>query len=104
MRVAGDKLAELRDQIVNALTNGSVPARKSLLQSLVHEIRVDGRDRVVPWFRVPGGAEPKVRALGGWAHPALHKSNLSSELAGDAIGLPGIHAKMRRDGYRNDRQ
>ncbi len=64
-----DELAALRDRIANALTNGSVPARKALLQSLVHEIRVDSRDRVVPWFRVPGGAEPKVRALGGWAPP-----------------------------------
>ena len=100
MRVAGDKLAELRDQIVNALTNGSVPARKSLLQSLVHEIRVDGRDRVVPWFRVPGGAEPKVRALGGWAPPALHNANLSSELCGGVLSLVGVHAKVRRDGYR----
>jgi site-specific DNA recombinase len=65
-----DELAALRDRIPDALTNGSVPARKALLQSLVHEIRVESRDRVVPWFRVPGGAEPKVRALGGWAPPA----------------------------------
>ena len=99
MRVAGDKLAELRDQIVNALTNGSVPARKSLLQSLVHEIRVDGRDRVVPWFRVPGGAEPKVRALGGWAHPASQNANLLPLIEGPAISLAAIHAKVRRDGY-----
>ena len=65
-----DELAALRDQVANALADGSVPARKALLQSLVHEIRVDGRDHVVPWFRVPGGAEPKVRAVGGWAPPA----------------------------------
>ena len=64
-----DELAALRDRIAAALTNGSVPARKALLQSFVHEIRVDGRDRVVPWFRAPVGAEPKVRALGGWAPP-----------------------------------
>jgi len=41
----------------------AVPARKALLQALVHEIRVEGRDSVVPWFRVPGGADPKFRAL-----------------------------------------
>ncbi len=52
---------------------------------------------------VVGPANPETLAQYR-AHPALHKSNLSSELAGDAIGLPGIHAKMRRDGYRNDRQ
>ena len=32
--------------------------------------------------------------------PALHKSNLSSELAGEVIALSGVHAKGRRDGYR----
>ena len=56
-------IAAMRHHIVQALTNGSVPARKALLRSLVHEIRIEGRDRVVPWFRVPAGAEPKVRAL-----------------------------------------
>ena len=53
----------MRHRIEHALTDGSVPARKALPQALVHENRVEGRDRVVPWFRVPGGAEPKVRAL-----------------------------------------
>jgi site-specific DNA recombinase len=58
-----EEIAAMRHHIENALTDGSVPARKALLQALVHEIRVEGRDRVEPWFRVPGGAEPKVRAL-----------------------------------------
>ena len=56
-------IAEMRRNIEHALTHGAVPARKALLQALVHEIRFEGRDRVVPWFRVPGGADPKVRAL-----------------------------------------
>ena len=64
-----DEIAAMRQHIEHALTDGSIPACKALLQALVHEIRVEGRDRVVPWFRVPGGAEPKVRALGGWAPP-----------------------------------
>ena len=38
------------------------------------------------------------------APPALHKSNLSPELPGDVIALPGAHAKIRRDGYRTDHQ
>jgi hypothetical protein len=41
-------------------SNGAVPARKALLQALVHEIRVEGRDHVVPWFRVPSGANPRL--------------------------------------------
>ncbi|MHB1585022.1 MAG: hypothetical protein ACYC0E_14860, partial [Acidimicrobiales bacterium] len=61
--------AEMRRNIEKALTGGAVPARKALLQALVHEIRVEGRDRVVPWFRVPGGADPKVRALARSAPP-----------------------------------
>ena len=53
----------MRHHIEKAVTNGAVPARKALLQALVHEIRVGGHDRVVSWFCVPGGANPKVRAL-----------------------------------------
>ncbi len=60
----------MRRNIERALTHGTVPARKALLQALVHEIRVKGRDRVVPWFRLPGGADPKVRALARSAPPA----------------------------------
>jgi hypothetical protein len=65
-----EELAAMRRQLEKSLKNGAVPARKALLQALVHEIRVEGRDRVVPWFRVPGGANPKVRALARSAPPA----------------------------------
>ena len=61
---------ERTDLFDKAVTDGAVPARKALLQALVHEIRVEGRDRVVPWFRVPGGANPEVRALARSAPPA----------------------------------
>jgi hypothetical protein len=64
-----DEIAEMRHHIEKAVTDGAVPARKALLQALVHEIRVEGRDRVVPWFRVPGGADPKVGALARSAPP-----------------------------------
>ena len=72
------EIAAMRHHIEQALSTGAVPARKALLQSLVHEIRVESRDRVVPWFRVPGGAEPKVRALARSAH------RKPSERVGDA--------------------
>ena len=64
------EIAAMRHHIAQALTDGAVPARKALLQALVHEIRVEGRDHVVPWFRVTGGANPKVRALARSAPPA----------------------------------
>ena len=88
------EIAAMRHHIEHALTDGSVPARKALLQVLVHEIRVEGRDRVVPWLRVPGGAEPKVRALARLAppaglepaHPAPEAGALSAELRGHVAG------------------
>ncbi len=87
-----NEIAAMRRHIEQALTTGSVPARKALLQALVHEIRVESRDRVVPWFRVPGGANPKVRALARPAppaglepaHPAPEAGALSAELRGHA--------------------
>ena len=77
-----DEITAMHHHIKQALTTGSVPARKALLQALVHEIRVEGRDRVVPWFRVPGGAEPKVRALARLAPPAGLEPALPAPEAG----------------------
>ena len=64
------ELSALRAQIDDAFTNGATPARKALLQALVHEVRAESRDKIVPWFRVRGGEPKKVRALGGLAPPA----------------------------------
>ena len=80
-----DELAATRRQIEKGLKTGSVPARKALLQALVHEIHVEGRDRVVPWFRVESGADPKVRALARSAPPAFHNANLEPLVEGRAI-------------------
>ena len=63
-------LSDLRARIEEALTNGATPARKALLQSLIHEVRVESRDSVIPWFRVRSGEPAKVRALGGLVGPA----------------------------------
>ena len=91
LRVRREELvAAMRRYIAHALTGGAVPARKALLQALVHEIRVENRDRVVPWFRVPGGVDQKVRALArsvppaGFepARPAPEAGALSPELRG----------------------
>jgi delta-aminolevulinic acid dehydratase/porphobilinogen synthase len=43
-----------------------MPAKKALVQALVHEIRVEGRDAIIPTFRVPTtGQDQKVRTLPG---------------------------------------
>ncbi len=67
---------EMRQHIEKAVTGGTVPARKAILRALVHEIRVEGRDRVISWFRVPGGANSTVRALARSAGRPRQDSNL----------------------------
>jgi len=62
-------IAEIRRNIETAVTTGAVPDRKALLLALLHEIRVESRDCAVPWFRVPGDADQKVRALARSAPP-----------------------------------
>jgi site-specific DNA recombinase len=88
------ELTALRAHIDDALANGAIPARKALLQALVYEVRVESRDKVVPWFRVRGGEPKKVRALGGLAPPAglepappaPEAGALSAELRGQEQG------------------
>ena len=62
---SGTELSDVRAHIAEALINGAIPARKALLQSLIHEVKVESRERIVPWFRVRSGDPVKVRALGG---------------------------------------
>lgn len=73
-----------------------------LLQALVHEIRVERRNRVVPGFHMPGGGT-KVRAL--WRRrgvtgvpPASLNANLEPLVEGPAISLVAAHTKIRRAG------
>jgi hypothetical protein len=47
------QIANIRQQVLAAIANGTDRERKTLLQALVHEVRVEGRDRVIPTFRVP---------------------------------------------------
>ncbi|HVB53949.1 MAG TPA: hypothetical protein VNF24_07115 [Candidatus Acidoferrales bacterium] len=64
------ELSDLRAHIAVVLTNGATPARKALLQSLIHEVRVERWESVIPWFRVRSGEPAKGRALGGLVAPA----------------------------------
>jgi site-specific DNA recombinase len=92
------EIAAMRHHIEHALTDGSIPARKALLHALVHEIRVEGRDGVVPWFRVPGGADPKVRALARSAPPAGFEPALPAPEA-DALS-PELWGLCDTKGYQ----
>ena len=70
-------LEVMRDRIGPVVREGSPAMRKALLAELVSEVRVEGRDTVVPWFRVlsdgdsdhrpapDGNTKAKVRVLEG---------------------------------------
>ncbi len=75
-----EALDELRAQLADTIRAGDTLAKKGLLQSLVHEIQVEGRHAIRTRFRVPLGGptttnprspsrEQKVRTLSGSAPP-----------------------------------
>ncbi len=62
-----EQLGALRDQVSAAVAKGSPAVVKTLLQALIHEVRVDSRKSMQPVFRVPITKDPfltdAVRAL-----------------------------------------
>lgn len=50
---SSEELATLRDRVNEAVTEGSPAVVKSLLQALIHEIRVESRHAIQRVFRVP---------------------------------------------------
>jgi site-specific DNA recombinase len=52
-----EELSELRERVAEAVAEGSAAPIKVLLQSLIHEIRVDSKEAIHPIFRVPVGAD-----------------------------------------------
>jgi site-specific DNA recombinase len=88
-----EELSVIRQQVTEAVENGSSASVEALLQALVHGIRVDSRDTIHPTFRVPLGGDHQpddaVRApsrsvavdLGG------HNKNRSASVSGPTIRL-----------------
>ena len=68
------ELTDLAAQVRVAVSEGPTPARKRLLHTLVHEVQVQGRDAIIPVFRVPTGQPPVpdsgVRTMYGSVPPA----------------------------------
>jgi hypothetical protein len=59
-------LAHVRERIHQAVAQGPMPAKKALVQALVYEIRVEGRDAIISTLRVPTtGQDQKVRIMPG---------------------------------------
>jgi site-specific DNA recombinase len=52
-----EELSTLRDRVAEALASGDPAPVKTLLQALIHEIRVDSREAIHPIFRVPVGGD-----------------------------------------------
>ena len=48
-------LDAIRDHLAETIQNGEAATKKGLLQNLVHEIRVEGRHDIKPYFRLPIG-------------------------------------------------
>jgi hypothetical protein len=53
VNVTAEDLDWLRGQIGRALHHGDDHERKTLLQTLTHEIRVEGRNSIRPTYRLP---------------------------------------------------
>ena len=75
---SAEELSALRDRVAEALASGDPGPVKTLLQALIHEIRVDSRETIQPIFRIPfGGDTPETMRF---AHRpvrwALEDSNL----------------------------
>ncbi len=51
--LSDDDLRLLQAHVVEVIADGDPPARKALLQALVHEIRVVSRDEIYPFFSLP---------------------------------------------------
>ena len=47
-----DEISGLRQELKAAARHAQAPIRKDLAQSFVHELRVEGRERVIPTFKV----------------------------------------------------
>ena len=70
-----EELSTLCDRVAEALARGARGPVKTLLQALIHEIRVDSREAIHPIFRVPLGGD----------HPgddAVRTSSRSVEVSG----------------------
>jgi hypothetical protein len=66
------------------------------VQALVHEIRLESRDAIIPTFRVPTpNPDQKVRTLPGLVGVAAQNTNLTPLVTGPVIQLSERHAKIR---------
>jgi hypothetical protein len=65
------QLAELRQQVRALVKQGEIPLQKALVQALVHEIKVESPEAIIPVFKWPSSEEEidSVRAPAGLVGP-----------------------------------
>jgi len=91
-----EQLAALREQIKQALAEGSPATVKTLLQALIHEIRVDSRQAIHPVFRVPLArdhqSDDAVRApsglVGAEGHDTIQMPHISLDACSPDARIP----------------
>jgi site-specific DNA recombinase len=87
------ELGDLRKRVEEAVADGSSALVKSLLQALIHEIRVDSRQAIHPIFRVPvGGAHQQDDAVRAPSRSVEVKGlePSASTLRTERCNLPGL--------------
>jgi len=82
-----EELSALRDRVAEALASREPALVKSLLQALIHEIRVDSRQAIQPIFRVPVGGDHQQ-------DDAVRAPSRSVELVGAYSNLSRTSAEL----------
>jgi site-specific DNA recombinase len=97
-----EELAALTDVIRQATTTGDTPRLRTLIDGLVHEIRVTGRHHIQPTYRLPTprtlNPQSKVRAMTGTVPPAGpvpdgKPTRAALAVAAGSRALPGCRAQ-----------
>ncbi len=89
-------LAEIRASIRSAIQDGPAPQRKALVQALVAEVRVQGREAIQPVFRVPDGQVRPLVGLVGATGVEPVTSSLSWKRSYQLSYAPWTHRLYRR--------
>ena len=58
-----DDIHKLQAAIEQTIRDGDPPTRKALMQALVGEIQVEGRDRISPTYMLPAGVAPPTGSV-----------------------------------------
>jgi hypothetical protein len=79
---SAEDLAHLAGGLREAIATGDATQRRRFIEQLIHEIRIEGRHRIIPTWRLPEprtfNQQSKVREMTGSVPPAGFEPALSS--------------------------